>query len=114
MIGEFDGFVVITPECNHRIPGVLENAFDHLYAEWGDKAIGLVGYGVAGGARSLDQLRVLSGVLGMADIIPQVELSLFAHFDHDGVLRAGRHVQTLLQLFDKLESWSSALQPLRN
>ncbi|MDI9916821.1 NAD(P)H-dependent oxidoreductase [Rhodococcus sp. IEGM 1379] len=110
-MGEFDGFVVITPECNHGIPGVLKNAFDHLHAERGDR---LVAYGVAGGARSLDQLRVLSWVLGMADVMPQVELSLFEDFAGDGVLAVGRHVQTLRQLFDKVEGWSSALLSLRS
>lgn len=114
VIGELDRFVVITPEYNHGMPGVLKNAFDHLHAEWGDKAIGFVGYGVAGGARSLDQLRVLSGVLGMADVMPQVELSLFEDFADDGVLPVGRHVQALRQLFDKVEAWSSALKPFRS
>jgi NAD(P)H-dependent FMN reductase len=33
-IASFDGFVVVTPEYNHSIPGVLKNALDHLYAEW--------------------------------------------------------------------------------
>jgi NAD(P)H-dependent FMN reductase len=33
-IASFDGFVMVTPEYNHSIPGVLKNALDHLYAEW--------------------------------------------------------------------------------
>ncbi len=41
-IGPFDGFVFVTPEYNHSTSGVLKNAIDYLYAEWNNKAMGVV------------------------------------------------------------------------
>ena len=51
-IASFDGFVIVTAEYNHSIPGVLKNALDYLYTEWNNKAVGFVSYGGAGGARA--------------------------------------------------------------
>jgi NAD(P)H-dependent FMN reductase len=51
-IDSFDGFVFVTGEYNHGIPGALKNAIDFLYREWNNKAAGFVGYGSAGGTRA--------------------------------------------------------------
>ena len=53
-VGEFDGFIVVTPEYNHSIPGSLKNAFDQAYKEWIKKPVGFVGYGMMGAARAVD------------------------------------------------------------
>ncbi|WP_223881277.1 NADPH-dependent FMN reductase [Nesterenkonia ebinurensis] len=50
VIGSFDGFVFVTPEYNHGVPGPLKNAIDYLFYEWNDKAAGFVSYGANGGA----------------------------------------------------------------
>jgi NAD(P)H-dependent FMN reductase len=47
---------------------VLKNAIDYLYAEWNNKAVGFVSYGNAGGARSVEHLRLVSGEPQMADV----------------------------------------------
>src|SRR5690625_3964093 len=63
LIADFDAYIFITPEYNHSLPAVLKNAIDHLYAEWNDKAGGIVSYGTAGGVRAGEHLRhVLSEV----------------------------------------------------
>ena len=41
-IRSFDGFVFVTAEYNHSIPGALKNAIDFLHAEWNNKAVGFV------------------------------------------------------------------------
>src|SRR5213595_2228546 len=51
-ISRFDGFIFVTAEYNHSVPGVLKNALDFLYAEWNNKAAGFVSYGSAGGVRA--------------------------------------------------------------
>jgi NAD(P)H-dependent FMN reductase len=56
-IGALDGFVFVTGEYNHGIPAVLKNALDHVYAEFNRKPATFVGYGNAGGARAIEQLR---------------------------------------------------------
>jgi NAD(P)H-dependent FMN reductase len=52
-IRSFDGFVFVTAEYNHSIPGALKNVIDFLHAEWNNKAVGFVSYGLAGGVRRL-------------------------------------------------------------
>ncbi|MFE2283296.1 NAD(P)H-dependent oxidoreductase [Streptomyces sp. NPDC059443] len=60
----------VTPEYNHGVPGILKNALDYLYAEWNNKALGLVSYGAAGGVRSAEHLRLVAAELQMADVRP--------------------------------------------
>ena len=56
-VGEADGFIMVTPEYNHGFPAVLKNAIDWVFPEWNRKPVGFVGYGNAGGARAIEQLR---------------------------------------------------------
>jgi NAD(P)H-dependent FMN reductase len=112
LVAGFDGFIIVTAEYNHGIPGVLKNALDHLYAEWSGKPVGFVGYGVVGGARAVDQLRVLAGVLGMADVQPDVQLQLWTPaFDAEGVAAEGPHVAALDSVFGAVENWARLLRP---
>ena len=46
----FDGYIFVTGEYNHSIPGALKNAVDYLYREWNNKAAGFVSYGSSGGS----------------------------------------------------------------
>ena len=62
-IATYDGFVVVTPEYNHSIPGVLKNAIDYLFAEWNHKVAGVVAYGAENGARAAEHLRQIFGEL---------------------------------------------------
>ena len=43
--------------------GALKNAIDFLYREWNNKAAGFVGYGGAGAARAVSQLRAVMAYL---------------------------------------------------
>ena len=113
-IAPFDGFVIVTPEYNGGMPGVLKNAIDHACAEWTNKAVGFVSYGVSGGARAVAQLRTVCGALGMADVSRPVELSLFTDFEnHATFVPADRHTVALTAMLDQVISWSTALSPLR-
>jgi len=67
-IGSFDGYVFVTPEYNHGICGALKNAIDFLFREWNDKAAGFVSYGGAGGARAVEQLRLVLTEVQMATV----------------------------------------------
>ena len=67
-IASFDGYVFVTPEYNHGIPGSLKNAIDFLNSEWANKAAGFVGYGAAGGSRAVEQLRLVLAELRVATV----------------------------------------------
>ncbi|MEU9996646.1 NADPH-dependent FMN reductase [Streptomyces sp. NPDC050848] len=113
-IASFDGFVIVTPEYNHGIPGVLKNALDFLYAEWNNKAVGYVSYGVAGGVRSVEQLRLVAGELQMADVRQQVSLSLHTEFENYQVFKPGDYnLAAMNTTLDQVIGWSTALAPLR-
>ena len=113
-IGRFDGFVFVTPEYNHSTSGVLKNAIDYLYAEWNNKAMGVVSYGAVGGARAAEHLRLVGGELQMADVRTNVALSLFTDFEKFTDLAPGPHqVEALETLLSQVIAWSDALAPLR-
>ncbi len=74
-LDELDGFVFVTGEYNHSIPAVLKNALDHVYAEFNRKPATFVGYGNAGGARAIEQLRLMLVELQVAPLRAAVHLS---------------------------------------
>ncbi|MDD5721364.1 MAG: NAD(P)H-dependent oxidoreductase [Candidatus Pacebacteria bacterium] len=74
-IAEADAFVVATPEYNHGVPAVLKNALDWVYSEWHNKPIAFVSYGTAGGARSVEHLRLTSIELKMVPIREAIQIN---------------------------------------
>lgn len=113
-IDSFDGYVFVTPEYNHGIPGALKNAIDFLYREWNNKAAGFVSYGSAGGARSVEQLRLVMGELQVADVRAQVMLSLRTDFENYSVFKPDpHHEKSVNTLFDQVIAWSGAMKTLR-
>ena len=113
-ITSFDAFVFVTPEYNHGTSGALKNALDYLYAEWNNKSAGFVSYGSAGGARAVEQLRLVMAELQIADVRSQVMLSLFTDFENMSVFKpADYHQKSLNGMLDQLIAWGGALKSLR-
>ncbi|MFD1861039.1 NADPH-dependent oxidoreductase [Aeromicrobium camelliae] len=79
-----DGYVFITPEYNHGVPGAFKNAVDTLAPEWSGKAVGFVSYGTADGIRAVEQWRQIVANFQMIDIRAQVAMSNFTEFAQDG------------------------------
>jgi len=114
-IASFDGYVFVTPEYNHAPSGALKNAIDYLYAEWNNKAAGFVSYGSAGGARAVEQLRLVMGELQVADVRAQVMLSLFTDFENFTTFKpAAMHENYVNTMLDQLIAWAGAMTVLRN
>jgi NAD(P)H-dependent FMN reductase len=67
-IEDADGYVLVTAEYNHGYPAVLKNALDHAFPEFNRKPAAFVGYGNVGGARAIEQLRLVSVELEMAPL----------------------------------------------
>lgn len=113
-IDEFDAFVFVTPEYNHGTSGALKNALDFLYAEWNNKVVGFVGYGSAGGVRSVEQLRLICAELQMATVRNQVALNLMNDFENFTKFKPqGFQEHKLDGLLDQLIMWGSAFQDIR-
>lgn len=108
-----DGFIFVTPEYNHSVPGALKNGFDCIFPEWWSKAIGFVSYGAAFGFRAVEQWRPIVANANMFDVKAQVALSTILHWQ-DGVLApADRHADEVELLFSSLEAASAALRGMR-
>jgi NAD(P)H-dependent FMN reductase len=113
-ISRFDGFVFVTAEYNHSVPGALKNALDYLYAEWNNKAAGFVSYGSAGGVRAVENLRLIAGELQMADVRAQVALPFATDFENFTTFTpSGTAEEALGPLLDQLISWTTALKSIR-
>src|SRR5437588_5620325 len=112
-IASFDAYVFVTPEYNHGISGALKNAIDFLYHEWVNKAAGFVSYGGAGGARAVEQLRLVLAEVQIATVRNQVSLSMFTDFENYSVFKPdGRHEKSVNEMFDQVIAWGGALQAL--
>ncbi len=108
-----DGFVFVTPEYNHSMSGALKNAIDFLYSEWNDKACGFVSYGVDGGLRAVEHLRLIAAELKLADVRSQVGLSRFTDLVDGAVEVDPRIRERLSTMLGEVIAWSSALSHLR-
>lgn len=114
-IAPFDAFVFVTPEYNHGVSPALKNALDTLYKEWNNKAAGFVGYGNAGGARSVEHLRNVCAELQIATVRTAVALMLATDWENYEAFKPHpRHEKTLATLLDQLNAWGGALQTLRS
>jgi NAD(P)H-dependent FMN reductase len=109
-----DAYIFVTPEYNAGAPASLHNAIDYLYQEWTYKAVAYVGYGIFGAVTAIQELRAQAGRLQMADIGPQVTLSLREDFvDNTQFKPQELYTDEVHQLVDELLAWSTALAPLR-
>ncbi len=113
-VGSFDSYVFVTPEYNHGVPGALKNAIDFLFREWNDKAAGFVSYGGAGGARAVEQLRLVLAEVQMATVRNQVLLSMFTDFENFSVFKpASNHEKSVNAMLDQIVAWGGAFKALR-
>jgi NAD(P)H-dependent FMN reductase len=117
-IGELDGFVFVTGEYNHSIPAALKNALDHVYAEFNRKPASFVGYGGTGGARAIEQLRLILVELQVAPLRGAVHLTREEFW---GVLTQGKELgdfpqqaQAAEAMLDDLLWWTRALRSGRH
>ena len=74
-IASLDGYIITAAEYNRSPTGVLKNALDYAYNEWNNKPVGFVGYGGVGGARAIEQLRLIAVELQMAPVRNAVHIT---------------------------------------
>jgi NAD(P)H-dependent FMN reductase len=114
-VEQFDGFVFVTGEYNHSLPGALKNALDYVYAEWNNKAAGFVSYGSSGGVRAVENLRLIAGELQIADVRAQVVLPFATEFqDFTTFVPSPAAADQLVLMLDQVIAWAEALKPLRH
>lgn len=112
---EFDGYIFVTAEYNHSIPGVLKNALDWAsLSSVANKPAGIISYGAVGGARAAEHLRNILGQLNIADISRQVLFSLFHDFDSEKNFKPlDMHLASFKELIETVELWAKAFKTIR-
>ncbi|MEA2767074.1 MAG: hypothetical protein QOD93_36 [Acetobacteraceae bacterium] len=116
-VAELDGFIFVTAEYNRGVPAALKNALDYAYKEFNRKPAAYVGYGGVGGARAVEQLRLISVELQMAPTRSGVHIG---GADFVGMLMQGKtfadmpHLEpTAVTMLDELTWWVHALKSAR-
>jgi NAD(P)H-dependent FMN reductase len=113
-----DGYITLTSEYNHGYPASLKNAMDYVFPEFNHKPMSFVGYGNAGGARAIEQLRLVCVEFEMAPLRHAV------HIFPDLMLPAMKAEAFTPDLFESLDPrltllandlvwWASALKTAR-
>ena len=117
-IKEADAYIVVTPEYNHSLPGVLKNAIDSVFVSFAfrNKPIAAVGYsgGIGAGIRAIEHLAqvVIEGEavpLRNTVVIPFVTTA----FDGHGEPTDAAANVSLDVMLDDLAWWSPALEAAR-
>lgn len=117
-IKSHDAFIVVTPEYNHSVPGVLKNAIDTVWMSFGfrNKPVAFTGYssGVSGAIRAIEHLNHIfveteSVPLRNTVVVPHVMKA----FDEDGEATDPMAKAALTVMLDDLAWWSSVLEKAR-
>lgn len=110
-MASFDGYIFVTPEYNHAVPGGFKNALDFLTSEVKNKAVCFVGYGFLGAGRAVENLRMIAGEMSLASIQKNVHLSYINDFDDStGFKPTPHHLVGLEKMIGQLVDWSAALK----
>lgn len=114
-----DAILIVTPEYNYSVPGVLKNAIDWASRPYGDNsmeskpvAIMSASTGMLGGARAQYHLRQTFVFLNMHPVNrPEVMVNFAAQkFDEKGKLIDQKTQDLIKQLLDNLVSWTKKLK----
>lgn len=99
-----EGFIFVTPEYNHGVPGALKNAVDSLGPEWYGKAVAFVSHGADGGVRAVENWRVVLANMSMVDVRNVVTLGAFTDWKDGEFTPLERRRNELRTVFRDLEA----------
>jgi NAD(P)H-dependent FMN reductase len=112
-IREADGFIICSPEYNHGYPAVLKNALDYTYFSWARKAVAFVSWGGAGGARCVEQLRLVTIELDMVPTRWAVHIPNPWFIKDVSEIDTEQNRNSATALLDHLTWWAGALKAAR-
>ena len=117
-----DAILIVTPEYNYSVPGVLKNAIDWASRPYGDSAwngkpVAIMGASPAmlGTARAQYHLRQMFVFLNMFPLNqPEVMIANASEkFDEQGDLKDPQTVQKIKELLETLVEWTIQLKKAR-
>ena len=114
-----DALLIVTPEYNYSVPGVLKNAIDWASRPYGDSAwnakpVAIMGasVGTIGTARAQYHLRQMFVFLNMFPLNqPEVMIANASEkFDEQGNLKDAKTEQKIKELLEALVDWTIRLK----
>ena len=114
-----DAILIVTPEYNYSVPGVLKNAIDWASRPYGDSAwdkkpVGIMGasVGMLGTARAQYHLRQMFVFLNMFPLNqPEVMIANAEEkFDEEGNLKDEKTATKIQELLRALADWTRVLK----
>ena len=115
-IEKADALIIVSPEYNHGYPGELKMMLDLLYQQYARKPVGFCGVsaGVLGGARAVEQLRLVAAELHMVSIREAMYFPSIGDFFDDGGNPKDQSCYTRTKAFlDELIWYAEALKKAR-
>jgi len=102
-----NGFIIVSPEYNHSFPGELKLLLDNFYEEFTHKPVAICGVsaGKLGGARMVEQLRLVFIQFSMVPLRNAVYFSNVKNFDQE----KESYREFLKNLFDELKFYLEKL-----
>jgi NAD(P)H-dependent FMN reductase len=112
----FDGYIFTVAEYNHAPTAVLKNAID--LGEFIQKPVAFVGYGGVGGARAVEQLRLIFVEMGAASVKTGIHISFPEYLTVvKGEKKLGDYPhlnEAAAAQLDQLVWWATALKAARD
>jgi NAD(P)H-dependent FMN reductase len=119
VVDRADGYLICTGEYNHGYPAVLKNAMDSTFVEWRRKPVTFVAWGNVGGARAVEQLRLVAVEFEMAPlrhavhVLPDVLITIRQSEHPDDPAHFAPLESRLDLAADDLAWWMAALAAAR-
>ncbi len=118
-IKEADAYIIVTPEYNHSIPGVLKNAIDTVFFSFRfrQKPVAFVAYslGLTAGARAVEHLtQIMVETEAVPVRTPTLIPFVTAAFDQEGKLANPALTTTMGVMLDDLAWLGNALKAARS
>lgn len=114
-IGAADGYVFITGEYNHAVPGSLKNFLDYLApGPWRHKAAAFVAYGSKGGYHAVNNLSFIMTYLGVMVVLETMHIdTIWAALDQNGTPKSDHLKGDITRQLDELLWWVNATKAQR-
>lgn len=109
----FDGYIVVTPEYNHSVPGPLKNAIDFIGSEFANKPVAFASYGADKGVRAVEAWRLAFANFRAATVRATASFSLFTDFTEGKFTPQDVSAGTFGGLLTDLLAWAEGFAVVR-